>query len=369
MPKILFLYATNNSGHQKAASAIIKSLHHLAPKIQTIEIDFFTHHYPKIGPYLFKVYLEIMQSIPDAWDYIYDSPGVAAMTSELRQFFNTANIPKLQQILKEHKPSLIVCTQAVPAGFVASEKEQGRVSVPFFVTITDFVANPYWPASQVNNYFVPDEEIKRSLQERSIPENRIKVTGIPVDNGFYHRIPKTTIRRQLGLKPNLFTVLIMGGSQGLGQIAESIEQLIVIKNLQLIIVAGSNKPLWHFLKKHYNGNKSVLVYGYVKNTARLMDASDILVSKPGGLTSAEAMVKGLPMIIVSPLPGQEERNAAYLIKNGIAERCNNIAKLPEAVESFLVQPEKLKTYQSCSLNKGKPFAGFEIANHLLRYIS
>jgi processive 1,2-diacylglycerol beta-glucosyltransferase len=184
MSRILFLYATGNSGHQKAAEAIQKSLRHADPDVATFGIDFFTYHYPTLGPFLFRIYLEILQSIPHTWDYIYDNKGLATLTTELRQFFNYVNTPKLHALLHKYEPRVIVCTQAIPAGFIAAEKQKGRISVPLLVTVTDFVANPYWPVHNVNLYFVPDEDIKGQLMARHIPEERIAVTGIPIDRTF-----------------------------------------------------------------------------------------------------------------------------------------------------------------------------------------
>ncbi|MHB9156331.1 MAG: MGDG synthase family glycosyltransferase [Endomicrobiales bacterium] len=367
MCRILFLYATNNSGHQKSAEAIQKSLHQLEPRVKTHEIDFFTSRYPTLGPFIFRMYLEIMRSIPHTWDYLYDNPNLATLTAELRQVFNFLNIPRLHQVLDEYRPDAIVCTQAIPAGFIATEKEKGRLSMPMFVTITDFVANPYWPDSQVDGYFVPDQKIKNQLMQRAIPANRIEVTGIPIDHSFALGTPKAEARRKLDLRANAPTVLVMGGSQGLGQIPEAVDVLSKMgRNIQVIVVTGNNRDLCRCLRKKYFGSRGILVLGYVRNMARIMDASDILVSKPGGLTSAEAMAKGLAMIILSPLPGQEERNAAYLLSRGVAERCNGIADLQRIVESFLVHPQKLRRLQSQALAMGRPYASRTIAIHLIR---
>ena len=369
MPRILFLYATNNSGHQRAAQAISKSLRELSPDVQTSEIDFFTYHYPTIGPFISKMYLDLIRSVPHAWDFLYDNPNLATMTSELRRFFNFINIPKIYRVLRDYKPHAVVCTQAVPAGFIATEKEKGKISMPLFVAITDFVANPYWPDSQVDCYFVPDDEIRRNLNKRDIPDIRIKTTGIPIDNQFVVSHPKNVARQRLGLKPNTTVILITGGSRGLGNISDAVKFITgANRNYQIIVITGHNRILYKHLKKEYYGKKNVLVTGYSKNMSRLMDAADLIVSKPGGLTSAEAMAKGVPMIITAPLPGQEERNASYLIKHGVAERCDKIQLLPRVIDGLLHHPQKLKILQTRALNLGKPYASYEIANHLLKSI-
>lgn len=367
MYRVLFLYATNNSGHQKSAEAIKKSLQQLEPSVKTYETDFFTSRYPTIGPFIFRMYVELMRSIPHTWDYLYDNPGLASLTKELRQFFHFLNIPKLHEVLDEYRPHAVVCTQAVPAGFIANEKVKGRLKVPLFVTITDFVANPYWPDSQVDRYFVPDERIRGALMERGIPAERVEVTGIPIDNSFAQSMPKALARKKLDLRPNIPTILIMGGSQGLGQIPEAVEDILrVNRSIQAIVVTGSNRDLCRYLRRRHFADRNVLILNYVRNVSRLMDASDLIVSKPGGLTSAEAMAKGLPIVILSPLPGQEERNAVYLTREGIAERCNEVTDLHRIVESFLSHPQKTKKFQMQSLQRGRPHASRDIAIHLLR---
>ncbi len=190
MARLLFFYATNNCGHQKAAEAIQRSIARIAPGVATLGIDFFTYHYPNIGPVLSKLYVELMRHIPLVWDEIYDNPEVAARTEDLRRFFAFINVSKIHEDIRCFRPDAIVCTQAVPAGFIASEKEKGELSaLPLFVALTDFVANPYWPSRQVAGYFVPDREVKGALLKRSIEERLIHVTGIPIDASFTKEVP------------------------------------------------------------------------------------------------------------------------------------------------------------------------------------
>ncbi len=128
-------------------------------------------------------------------------------------------------------------------------------------------------------------------------------------------------------------------------------------------------PLYHLLKETYAENTDVLVLRHSRNVARLMDAADLLVSKPGGLTSAEALAKGLPVIIISPLPGQEERNASFLIRHAVAERCDSIAQLPAQVSSFLSHPYKLKKFSAQAAGLAHPYASQDIAQYLLQFLS
>ncbi|MBN1824505.1 MAG: glycosyltransferase [Endomicrobiales bacterium] len=370
MSRILFLYATRNSGHQKAAEAVKIEIHRILPDVKTFEVDFFTKNYPNLGPFIARMYLEIVRSVPHAWDYLYDSEGFASITRELRQFFAFLNITKIRGVLKEHKPDAIICTQAIPAGFIAAEKAKKKITTPLYITVTDFVANPYWPDNNVDCYFVPDEKIKTDLVRRGIPGNHIRTTGIPINRRFAASVPKPAAKKKMGLKPHNPAVLVMGGTQGIGQISEASDILSTrFKTAQLVIVAGHNNYLHNTLRKKYHSNKSIHVLGHAANVSRLMDAADILITKPGGITSAEAMSKGLPMIILSPLPGQEERNAEFLVKHGIAERCRDITHLPRIVESFLNDPAKTDNFRSQALSHAKPFAASEIADHVAKLLN
>ncbi|MFH1368881.1 MAG: glycosyltransferase [Elusimicrobiota bacterium] len=368
MHRVLFLCATNNSGHKKAAEAVQKSLMQLNPGAECSCIDFFTHSYPLLGPLLSRIYIEILRSIPHAWDYLYGNADFAELTVELRQFFNLLNIPKLHKVLKNYSPDIIVCTQAIPAGFISHEKDMGRINVPHMAVVTDFAAHPYWPEQNVDNYFVPNEEAMNDLKKRGIPENRICVTGIPINPSFSVSIPKNFARKKLGLRPAVRTALVLGGSQGLGHISEALRVLLTVRNIQIIAVAGYNRPLYRQLKRDLGSHKNIFIFGHVKNMSRLMDAADAVISKPGGLTCAEALAKGLPMIIMSPLPGQEERNAAYLMKHNVAERCDNIKHLPALVQGLLNNPQKLIKCGFRALSLSRPNASQLIASRILEHL-
>jgi len=370
MSHILFLYATEHSGHKRAAEAIRKSLSNFSPAVESSGVGFFTQHYPILGPLLFRLYVDLMQSVPNFWDYLYNSDDVASLTEELRSFFHSFNLSKLNATLAKTKPDAVVCTQAIPASFIAQEKRKGHIRVPLIAVVTDFVANPYWPSHDVDCYCVPAPEIKEQLLSRNINEKRIVVTGIPIDSSFIGKIPKDEARLRLGLNPFTPTVLLMGGNHGLGQISSAVKRLArTRKNLQIIVIAGYNRQLYRQLTKSHRKNKNIQIFSHVKNISRLMDASDILISKPGGLTSSEAMSKLLPMIVLAPLPGQEQRNASYLKRHGVAERCDNLRQLPQIVENLLEREDRIKNIQRNALKVSRPYASNFVAEQILRFVN
>lgn len=369
MKRVLFLYATKNSGHKRAADAIRHELARLDPAIRTTGMDFFTHHYPHLSPFFFRMYVDLMRSLPHVWDYVYDHPDIAAATKELRAFLNLLNVPKLRTLVRREKPDAIVCTQSVPAGFLAQEKKKNRIAVPLFAVITDFVANPYWPVTHVDGYFVPHEDIRQQLMARGVPSQRIMVTGIPIDAAFAVEHDRAAARARLSIRPSETAVLVMGGSHGLGQIEGAVHALSDSgAPLHTIVVAGHNRALQRRLIKRYAAHRSLTVIGVSTAVAELMDAADVLISKPGGLTSSEALAKGLPMIMVAPLPGQEERNAEFLVRHRVALRCTDVKSLGLMVGDLFGHPATLRRMKAQALTLGRPHAARDAASHIMNAV-
>lgn len=369
MKRVLFLYATKSSGHRRAADAIRNQLAALDPSVKTTGMDFFTHHYPHLSPFFFRMYVDLMRSLPHVWDYLYDHPDIAAATKELRAFLNLLNVPKLRTLVRREKPDAIVCTQSVPAGFLAQEKRKNRIAVPLFAVITDFVANPYWPVTHMDGYFVPHDDIRQQLMARGVPAQRIMVTGIPIDASFAAAHDRAAARSRLGIRPSETAVLVMGGNHGLGQIETAVHALAdCMAPVHTIVVTGHNRALQRRLMKRYAARRSVTVLGISNAIAELMDAADVLISKPGGLTSSEALAKRLPMIMVAPLPGQEERNAEFLVRHRVALRCTDVKSLGRMVVDLFSRPASLRRMKEQALALGRPHAARVAASHIMNAV-
>jgi len=363
MTRVLFFYISMSSGHQRAADAVREALAVLAPSWETCGIDSLSYAYPTIGKLIARTYLEVLRHTPALWDYIYDNPDVETATREIREVLNLISSPKMNSLVRRHNARALVCTQAVPCSVFAAEKRRGKLHVPLIAIITDFAIHAYWIYKEVDLYCVASEEARRDLIRSGIHASRIFVTGIPISPAFLRRTSKEQARAQLKLDVHRPTALIMGGSQGLGPLQEMLDALHKI-GLQCIVTTGVNRELFRSLHKSYGKDRRVKIFGYTRMVSALMDASDLLVTKPGGLTSSEALAKGVPMIITNPIPGQEERNAKYLLKNGVAERADDPAAITALVQNLLSHPLKLRRMAERTREIAKPYAAMEAARQI-----
>ena len=357
-----------SSGHQRAADAVRESISLLSPSWETEGVDAFSYVYPHIGKMVSKSYLDVLRYTPKIWNYIYDNPDVVTATQEIREVLNLISWPKLKGLYKKQSPQAIVCTQAAPCSVFASEKRKGKVTVPLVAIVTDFAVHSYWVYDTVDLYCVASEDTRRELIRRGVSASKIAVTGIPISPAFLQKQTKEAARAKLELDPNKSTVLVMGGSQGMGPLLETLDQLHALP-AQFIVSAGVNKNLLKQLQKRWGRDRRVKIFGYSDAINTFMDAADLLVTKPGGLTSSEAMAKGVPMIVTNPIPGQEERNARFLLKHGVAERADESTDIIEAVRSLIQHPLKLKRMAERTKEIARPYAGMEIARHLFRLVS
>jgi processive 1,2-diacylglycerol beta-glucosyltransferase len=238
-----------------------------------------------------------------------------------------------------------------------------KLSFTLVGVLTDFAPHSYWINEGVDYYIVPSEDTRERFIKKGVPAEKIRVFGIPIRYKFAERLDEYKTRESLGLAPDVPTVLVMGGGQGLGSMKEAVKALIASEEpLQLIVVAGSNQKLFKWLKKvSVKSSKKILCYDYASNIDELMEAATLIVTKPGGMTTAECLAKGLPMVIITPLPGQEARNTDFLLEKGVAVHVHDIRNLAEEVELLLRSPQRLKTMSIAAFESGKPHAADDIA--------
>jgi len=360
--KALFLYV-HVSGHKKAAEAIGRALTEVYPDTDTLHYEALAYAYPLVGKVVSSAYMEILRRTPALWDYLYDNQKVVQATKEIRQLLNALNAPKLNRLIRTHNPSCLVCTHAVPCSVLCTMKRRGRLRLPVVGVITDFAVHSYWLFREVDAYFVPTDAIKREMVRRGIRESIIYVTGMPVDPRFNKSYNRGEEKARLKLDPDRQTVLLMGGSAGLLPMNELVAALHSgFPRLQILAVTGMNRRIFREMKARYADTDRVRVFGYYSQIHRLMAAADLLISKPGGLTSAEALCQGLPLLLINPIPGQEERNSRYLISQGVAQKVLSPGELTSTLKALLGQAGLLQEMSRKCLQIARPNAAYVAAD-------
>jgi len=361
------MYISEISGHHSATLAIEKAIKMLSPNTEVLNINAFNYTNPISEKIVNRLYMNVIRRTPQIWDYLYDNPGVAKKIKKIKESVHKLNSPKLKNLFDRFKPKVIACSQAFPCGMVADFKKTYNSEILLTAVLTDYIPHSYWIYDKVNYYITPSDEVSLRLVKKGVASEKIKPLGIPFDPKFNQEVSKHKAMQGLGLNPNMSTILIMGGGQGLGPIKTIVKSLERVKQeLQEIIVTGSNSQLYNFLKKRIKKyKKKILVFKYVDNIHELMSISDIIITKPGGVTTAEVLAKKLPMIIVKPIPGQEASNTTYLSGKQAAIKVDKPKDINLVIEGLFKYPDKLKRLSESASRISKPNASLDIARLLL----
>lgn len=361
------MYISEVSGHHSATLAIEKAINLISPGSEVLNINAFNYTNPVSEKIVNQFYLGIIKATPKIWDFLYDNPSIAKKLANLKGKIHKFNSPKLKALFDKFKPDAVCCTQAFPCGMVADFKKIYDAAIPLVGVLTDYVPHSYWIYDNVNYYIVPSDEVGQQLVEKGVNRDKIKPLGIPFDPGFNRSASREELCKKFKLKPDIFTILIMGGGQGLGPIKQVVKSLEKIDSpLQEIIVTGANKKLYKSLKKAVKKyKKRILLFGYSDKIAEFMSVSDIIITKPGGITTAEALSKKLPMIIIKPLPGQEANNTNYLMKKRAALKINDAKEINQVIDDLLRNKFKLNSISEAAGRISKPASSIDIAKLLL----
>jgi len=365
--RILLLHISRVSGHRSAACAVERAIKILEPQAKVLNIDAFKYTNPISTRIVNYIYLNVIQRIPFLWRYLYDNQKFIKSTEKIKSAIHNFNAPKLKAIIDQFRPQVIACTQAYPCGIIADLKRIYNIDIPLLAILTDYIPHSYWIYPEVNFYIIPCADLEKKLLEKGVLAQRIKPLGIPVDPKFNKIFQRQELKEKLGLDTDRPVVLIMGGSHGLGPLKKIVRFLDKAQtDFQELVVTGINKRLFRYLrKKSPFYKKHMRVFGYVENIEELMAVSDMLITKPGGVSISEALAMGLPILIVRPIPGQEESNTVYLIKHGAAIRVKREEEVTQIVEDLLNNPQLLTQLSSAARVMGRPSSGMDIATFIL----
>ena len=341
--KVLILSVTAGQGHNSTAKALSDYLEGTGADVRILDTMRYINRL--LGKTVDKGYLFVSSRAKLAYKGAY---RLAEKRHKSAEEFNPAALTvkmiaqKLNKYIDSYDPDIIMCTHVFAGIFVDVLKSEQKIRAKTIGILTDFAFHPYWEeGDELDFVVVPNESLFYKAREKGFHDSQILPFGIPINPKFEHCRDKHEARVRLGLNPDKSTLLLMGGSMGYGHIAKTLEHLDMLDgDFQIINVCGNNARVKERIDAAIY-QKRVLNFGFVSNVDELMDASDCIVTKPGGLTSSEAMAKGLPMIIVNPSPGQEDRNTEFLVNNGCAMAVSPTYSLEEIVYTLFNVPGKI----------------------------
>lgn len=365
--RVLLLYISEVSGHHQATISIEDALKILNPDIEVLNLNAFNYTNPISEKIVNRLYLGVIKRTPGIWDYLYDNPAVIKRTQNIKELIHKHNSPKLKKLFDDFKPNAVVCSQAFPCGMLADFKKTYNCRVPLIGVLTDYAPHSYWIYENIDYFICPSEEVKERFIQKGVAAPKILPYGIPINPKFEQRHTKEDLALKFGLSLEKPIVLAMGGGQGLGPIKKIVSSFKKMRiDSQLVVVTGSNKKLYEKLEqKVKSSKKKVILYKYVNNIDQLMEIAAVIITKAGGLTTAEALAKGLPMVIIRPLPGQEEINTTYFLNKGVAVKIVDDKLIPVFIQELLSNPSMLKGMREAALRMSKPHASLDIAKLVL----
>ncbi len=343
MARVLFLSAAVGVGHTAAANAVREALVARDPLLETETVDSYAYAASIFARVVADGYIGMVQTVPQLYGYLYGRVERARNVPAARRFVNRYTAANLRAYVERTQPDLVVCTHAFPCGVMSEYKRQFDPQLPVIGIVTDFVVHPFWIYPNVDAYAVATEDMRAQLVARGVPAERILLSGIPVDLRFGH-LPddRNALRRRLGLPPDRHIVLIMGGGVGIGPLDKMMRALggVDVPVAAVVIVGRNGRLEKRVVAAAERTPYPLRVFGFVDNVFDYMHASDVLLSKPGGLTSSEALAARLPMVLVRPLPGPEERNTRYLVERKAAVRTSTEEELARAVRDILTSGDR-----------------------------
>ncbi|KNZ71210.1 monogalactosyldiacylglycerol synthase [Thermincola ferriacetica] len=365
--RFLFFSVSIGAGHDLAALGLMAEIKNRFPGAETMLVNTFDYINPTLNKVIVGSYMESLKFSPKIWGKLYAQAEEGDQFIDLRQILHGLWSSKLEKLVDSFAPDAVICTHAFPAGMLSMLKGRGLLDVPLLAILTDYTVHSFWLHDHIDTYIIPTEELKYLFIRHGIKAEKIKAFGIPVRPEFSQLPSKEEARTSMQLE-NKTTFLVMGGGLGLGDVKNIIVELGNSDlDINIIAVAGKNHKLQTALDL-LQTKANLKVFGFTEEIPRLMAASDVIVTKPGGLTTAEVLATGIPMVIMSPLPGQEERNTEFLLNCGVAVKVRKLDLLIPTVKQLLENPVKIKQVKEMCRVLGRPKAAADTVDYLLNLV-
>ena len=361
--RVLILSASVGTGHKVAARALEGAfLRH--PEVEVLNQDVLEMTNEAYAKLYSDTYQMVAKRMPRLLGWVYDIND-APFTNEqpLRKLWDMLNTQPVVRFVKDYRPDICICTHFTPAGIIAQLMATDQLDTSLSVVTTDYDFQGMWLSQTFNRYFVARDESKARLLELGVVADRITVSGIPVSPQFAEPVDREAVLARYELRSDLPVIVVSAGAVGGGPAQEIVAQIMHMRRpVQCIVICGANERLLHDVEALTLPRASLFrVLGFSSDMLDLVRIAALFVGKPGGLTASECMAAGTPMVIVTPIPGQEERNADYLLEEGAAVRCNDLETIDYKIDRLLDDPARLAQLRANARRVGRPDAAHVIA--------
>lgn len=369
--KILIFYATYGGGHLSVAKAMEEVILREYPEIDVEVIDCMKTLNKPINFITVKGYEGLNKKMPKMWGKIYKASrkGIVANFSNV---INKILSLKLGKLIEEKKPDIIISAHPFSTQMCGILKKKGKLNIPVCTILTDFKYHEQWLEKHeyLEKFFCSNEKMRQSLIAYGLNENKVFTTGLPISQKFLEEFDKEEIRKEFMLKENMKTILFFAGGR-MGLATKNITTFMEVlaknsKKIQVIAVSGKNPKVYEKFKNIANKNNNIKVLEFTNKVPELMSISDLVITKPGGITVSESLASKLPIIVVNPIPGQEEENAEFLEENGLAIWIKDNKNIEKDLNSIINDDQKLKQIKENIEKIRRPNAAKEICEIILK---
>jgi len=378
-PRVLLLSASSGAGHVRAAQALEKAF--AARGDCLVEhVDVIQHVSRLFQRAYDKTYISMVRRAPELMGVLYDRTDHPWEKMRQRLLVDRLNAQPMIRMLKRVQPELCIATHFLPAEIIAWLIAKKKLRTRNAIVVTDYDVHAMWLCRTVNRYYVAIPEAAEYLAGIGVPREIVRVTGIPVDPLFATSVEKTAARKHLGLDPTATMILIAAGGYGIGPVEQLVQDLLALRRpWQIVAIAGKSEEVKKKLDalaaaagklpgEVQRSAPRLVAVGFTKEMDQYMAAADLLVGKAGGLTTSEALARALPMALIEPIPGQEERNADHLLEEGAAIRCNNLPAAAWKIAGLLDDSVRFGRMKEAARKMGRPGAAAGIAADALKLL-
>jgi processive 1,2-diacylglycerol beta-glucosyltransferase len=374
-PRILLLSASSGAGHVRAAEALEQAFRaHGGCIVEHVDsLNYVSKLFQRIYD---DAYIAMVQRAPELMGLLYKRMDQPWERPSTRLAFDRFNAQSMIRLLQKVQPDLCIATHFLPAEILAWLTAKRKLHARDAIVITDYDVHATAISGNLDRYYLARQEAAEYLAGLGMPREKLCVTGIPIDPRFEVPLDRDEARPKLGLASDARILLLSAGGYAVGPVEQLVRDLLEQKRpWQIVAIAGKGEQLRRRLDhlargvgKLPSGAARLISVGFTKEMHQYMAAADVLIGKAGGLTTSEALARGLPMALIDPIPGQEERNSDHLLEAGVAIRCNNLPAAAWKISELLEDPDRLCAMRAAAAKMARPTAARAIVEDALRLL-